>query len=164
MLASDPSDRWANMGEVAAQLYAVLAAAGSHDTNAHVADAKASYNAIAGNDEFYRRFYEVFFDLSPDAKSQFEGTDWRKQRSLLDEAIERLLNFRVSQCEPTTLSRLVESHRGRGLTKEQFENFGKAFLATLEETDAIDLNTRDAWEAILWPGIDYMQRRCVDSD
>lgn len=78
--------------------------------------------------------------------------------------IERLLNFRESQDEPTTLTSLAESHRHLGLTAQDFEIFGKSFIASLEGVAKVDIATRDAWEAVLWPGIEYLKKHCVFTD
>ena len=42
--------------------------------------------------------------------------------------------------------------------------FAEAFLETLDEVAKVDLATRDAWEAVLWPGIEYLKRRCALRD
>ena len=106
---------------------------------------------------FYRRLLAV----SPEIKALFADTDFAKQHEVLDAAIERLLNYREGQSEPTTLSAIAKSHQHLGVKAEHFEIFGEIFLETLEEVAKLDLATRDAWEAVLWPGIEYLKSRCA---
>ncbi len=146
------------MTEVAQQLRAVIVA--STDISAHVAQAKDCYvKNIAGVDGFYQRFYERYFELSPNSKAKFDKAkvDWTRQRMLLDDAIERLLNYRVTQNEPTTLTRIADTHSRMGIGEGEFESFGQAFLDTLREVASLDTDAQFAWEAVLRPGLEYMK-------
>ena len=157
MLEPDPADRWQDMSEVHGQLRALLLT--DFSAPAHGTEAKATYRAhLVGNDSFYARFYARLFATSPGIEAYFAGVDMKRQRLLLDAAIERVLNFRANQCEPTTLTTVARSHRDMGLTPEQFEAFGQAFIGTLAEEPAVGRTALDAWQAVIWPALEYLKR------
>ena len=157
MLEPDPADRWQDMTAVSAQLRALLMA--EFDTRAHGSEAKTTYSEhLMGNDGFYARFYAKLFAGSPEIEARFAQVDMRRQRAMLDAAIERVLNFRPNQREPTTLSQVANSHRHMGLTAEHFESFGLAFIEALAEEPSINRAALDAWEAIIWPAIEYLKQ------
>jgi serine/threonine protein kinase len=156
MLERDPARRWDNMQEVAQQLRAVITSSANIST--HVSQAKYCYvDHVAGKDDFYHRFYDCFFELSPDSLSHFANVNWKRQCQLLDNAIERLLNYRPVQNEPTTLTCIAKSHSHIGIDENEFEHFAQAFLDTLKSIPEFDIDTQFAWEAVLWPGIEYIK-------
>ncbi|MEM6672302.1 MAG: TIR domain-containing protein [Planctomycetota bacterium] len=158
MLSPDPADRWDGMSDVAQQLRATLR--GIVDIPAHVGDAKRCYSDhLRGNERFFRAFYDAFFERAPDIRHLFAGVDMGRQKRLLDEAFERLLNFRSTQVEPTTLTGIAESHRKFALSPDHFEAFGRAFLDALDSTVDVNAVTRDSWESVIWPGLRYLQER-----
>lgn len=160
MLEPNPVDRWCDMAEVHMQLRALQTA--ELEAPAHTSEAKATYcKHIMGNDDFYMRFYATLGATSAAIKALFATVDMDRQHALLDAAIERILNFRPNEREPTTLSAVARSHRPMGLTAEQFEAFGQVFLNTLADDPTITRAAVDAWEAIMWPAIEYLQREAV---
>lgn len=162
MLEPDPADRFSDMAEVHAQLRALEL--GSFDAPAHGSEAKAAYSRhLMGNAAFYARFYDRLFAASAEIESHFRQVDMARQGLLLDAAMERVLNFRPNQQEPTTLSAVARSHRSMGITAEQFEAFGQAFLETLAEEPSVTRAALDAWEAILWPAIEYLKQNAAST-
>lgn len=166
MLEPDPENRWHDMGEVRAQLR-VLQLYGS-DVPAHGSEAKNAYEKhLKGNDSFYMHFYDRLCASSAEIAARFDNVDMEIQRVVLDGAIERILNFRENQEEPTTLSTVVYSQSHQGLTAEHYEKFGESFMDTLAEENAINRVALDAWQAILWPAIGYLKDKATniqDSD
>ena len=145
------------MSEVYEQLRALLLT--DYSAPAHGTEAKATYcTQLMGNDAFYTRFYARLFATSTEIEAHFAGVDMSRQRLMLDAAIERVLNFRPNQREPTTLSTIVRSHMKMGITPEHFEIFGQVFISTLEEESAISRKALDAWRAVLWPAIEHLKR------
>lgn len=160
MLEPDPENRWHDMGEVHAQLR-VLQLYGS-DVPAHGSEAKDAYEKhLKGNDGFYVHFYDRLCASSAEIAARFDNVDMEKQRAVLDGAIERILNFRENQQEPTTLSTIAHSQSHKGLTADHYEKFGEAFMATLAEERAINRVALDAWQAILWPAIGYLKDKAT---
>ena len=158
MLCRLPSDRWPDMETVSDQLNALIDKA----ARAHVGEAKASYERICHqNEQFYRSFYQAFLKQSENAEKLFKGTDWPRQYAILDHAISFLLNYRDDQNEPTTLSGTVSSHRGMRLEPQDFRVFGETFLQTLRDFRASNDDV-DAWEAVIWPGLNYLVRNCCE--
>lgn len=157
MLEPDPEDRWRDMVEVGDQLRALEIA--HADAPAHGSEAKKIYaDYLVGNDAFFKRFYDKLFKSSAKIQAHFAHTDMVRQRAMLDSAIERLLNFRPNQIEPTTLSSITRSHKHIGLTSDDFECFGRTFIDTLAEEAGVDRSSLDAWAAIMWPAIEYLKR------
>jgi hemoglobin-like flavoprotein len=157
MIEPDPADRWRNMNEVSDQLRALQI--GESDAPAHGSSAKEVYvNYIMGNDHFYKRVYDNLFEGSPKIRAQFSHVEMSRQRLMLDAALERVLNFRSNQNEPTTLSSIARSHKNMGLTSDDFELFGRSFIEALAAEAPISRSDVDSWEAVMWPAIDYLKR------
>lgn len=160
MLEPRPEDRWDSMDIVAAQLRSL--ATGDSDVPTHVSEAKESYrDAVRGKDAFYLAFYRRLFQYAPELEPKFDNVNMKAQHALLDGAIERMLNYRTNQTEPTTLTGIAERHVKYDLTPADFEHFGQAFLDTLAEVAGIEKQTADAWEAVLWPAIEYMKDNAI---
>jgi hypothetical protein len=83
-----------------------------------------------------------------------------RQYEMIDEAIEKLLNFRPG-AEPTTLSRTREAHRRFRLAPADFDHFRDAFLEALQAMGERDPEMLDSWYAVLRPGLDYMKQVCA---
>jgi hypothetical protein len=83
-----------------------------------------------------------------------------RQYDMIDEAIEKLLNFR-DLSEPTTLSRTRQTHRRFQLTPADFDHFRDAFLEALEAMGERDQEVLDSWYAVMRPGLDYMKDVCA---
>jgi serine/threonine protein kinase len=159
MLCKDPQDRWDSMDAI---LNAVepLQRSRHRQEGSHVGDAKQSYcRYCRGRPEFYRAFYAMFFRRSPGTERLFAKVSMERQYDMIDEAIEKLLNFREG-AEPTTLSRTREVHRRLQLAPVDFDHFRDAFLEALEAMGERDQEVLDSWYAVLRPGVDYMAQVC----
>src|SRR5262249_315924 len=132
MLCKDPRDRWESMAAILNAIEPLQRS--QHRQELHVGDAKQSYcRYCRGRREFYRAFYAEFFRrASPGAKGLFAEVSMDRQYDMIDEAIERLLNFREG-AEPTTLSRTREVHRRFQLAPADFDHFREAFLVALKK-------------------------------
>lgn len=159
MLRYNPRRRWPSMADALRALEASdIDPASIEELARH---AKESYQRhCCQQPEFYRFFYAELFRLTPEVEGYFAGMDMERQHHLLDEAIERLLNFRPGP-EPTTLSRTREQHERLDLTTTWFDRFGEALVNTLRAHGEEDDDVLDAWEATLRPGLDYMKRYCA---
>ena len=111
-------------------------------------------------DRFYSTFYSLFFQLSPATEGLFAKVPMDRQYQMIDEAIERLLNFREGS-EPTTLSRTRDAHRGFQLAPSDFDHFHDAFLEALKAMGERDPEVLDSWYAVLKPSLDYMKQVCA---
>jgi serine/threonine protein kinase len=158
MLCKDPQDRWDSM---AAILNAIEPLHRSQQRQeVHVGDAKQSYcRYCRGRPAFYRAFYAKLFRRSPTTERLFAKVTMDRQYEMIDDAIERLLNFREGT-EPTTLSRTAEAHRRFQLAPADFDHFRDAFLEALQEMGEQDPEVLVSWRAVLGPGLDYMKQVC----
>ena len=130
MLCKDPRDRWGSMSAVLDAIEPLQRS--QHRQEVHVGDAKQSYcRYCRGRPAFYSTFYTMFFRRSPTTEGLFARVSMDRQYQMIDEAIEKLLNFRDG-AEPTTLSRTREAHRRFQLGPADFDHFRDAFLEALE--------------------------------
>ena len=156
MLAADPRDRWGSMAEVVEAVGALIGRRQSFEV--HVAEAKESYcRHCRNNPAFYAAFYADLCKRSDRARKLFGPVAMDRQYRMLDEAIEKLLNFREGP-EPTTLQRVAEGHARFGLAAADFDLFEAAFMATLKAAGEEDPEALAAWYAALRPGMDYLKR------
>jgi serine/threonine protein kinase len=159
MLCKDPGKRWDSMAAVLDAIEPLQRSQRGQEV--HVADAKQSYcRYCRGRPEFYRAFYTMFFRRSPATEGLFAKVSMTRQYDMIDEAIEKLLNFR-DRAEPTTLSRTREAHRRFQLAPADFDNFRDAFLEALEAMGERDQEVLDSWYAVMRPGLDYMKDVCA---
>jgi serine/threonine protein kinase len=159
MLSENPEERWDSMAAVVNAIGPLQRSRRGQEV--HIADAKASYGRYCqARPTFYKAFYEEFFRRAPAAEELFAKVSMARQYEMIDEAIERLLNFREGP-EPTTLSRTREAHRRLHLAAADFDHFGSAFLETLKTMGEQDREVLDSWYAVLRPGLDYMKQACA---
>jgi serine/threonine protein kinase len=158
MLCKDPRDRWDSMAAILNAIEPLQRS--QHRQEVHVGDAKQSYcRYCRGKPAFYRAFYTMFFRRAPATERLFAKVSMDRQYDMIDEAIERLLNFREG-AEPTTLSRTREAHRRFQLAPADFDHFRDAFLEALDAMGERDPEVLDSWYAVLGPGLDYMKQVC----
>ena len=130
MLCKDPQARWPSMAAILKAIEPLQRSQGGQGV--HVEDAKRSYcRYCRGRPLFYKTFYEAFFRRAPTTEGLFANVSMDRQYAMIDEAIEKLLNFRDGP-EPTTLSRTREAHRRFQLMAADFDHFRDAFLGTLQ--------------------------------
>jgi serine/threonine protein kinase len=158
MLCKEPRDRWDSMAAILNAIEPLQRS--QHRQEVHVGDAKQSYcRYCRGRPAFYRAFYAIFFRLAPATEGLFAKVSMERQYDMIDEAIERLLNFREG-AEPTTLSRTREAHRRFQLAPPDFDHFRDAFLEALMAMGERDPEVLDSWYSVLSPGLDYMKQVC----
>jgi serine/threonine protein kinase len=159
MLCKEPRQRWDSMAEI---LNAIEPLQRSwHRQGVHVEDAKRSYcRYCRGKPAFYQTFYSMFFRRSPATEGLFANISMDRQYEMIDEAIERLLNFREG-AEPTTLSRTRDKHRRFRLAPSDFDHFHEAFREALVAMGEQDPEVLDSWHAVLRPSLDYMKQLCA---
>jgi len=158
MLSKEPQQRWGSMAEILKAIEPLQRS--QHQQEVHVRDAKRSYcRYCQGKPAFYRTFYSMLFRRSPATEGLFANVSMERQYDMIDEAIERLLNFREG-AEPTTLSRTRDAHRRFQLAPTDFDHFHEAFLEALEAMGERDPEVLDSWYAVLRPSLDYMKRVC----
>jgi serine/threonine protein kinase len=161
MLEHDPGERWEDMNVVAAQLRLVLN--DFTDVPAHVSEAKKIYLcSLRQNKDFYLWVSKRFFRLAPNIKPMFVEVDAKGRQALLDGVLRQLLNYRANQQEPTTLTEIAEQLQKFHLSREHFDLFGQVFVEALIEVENTIPSALDAWEAVLWPGIEYLKRYAGD--
>jgi serine/threonine protein kinase len=159
MLCEDPQNRWPSMAAILNAIEPLQR--WQRGQGVHVEDAKSSYcRHCRGRPAFYEAFYEAFFRRAPTTEGIFANVSMDRQYGMIDEAIEKLLNFRAGT-EPTTLSRTRETHRRFQLAPVDFDHFGDAFLETLKTMGEQDPEVLDSWYAVLRPGLDYMKQVCA---
>jgi len=159
MLCKEPRQRWDSMAEILNAIEPLQRS--QHRQEVHVGDAKRSYcRYCQGKTAFYRTFYSMFFRRSPATEGLFANGSMDRQYEMIDEAIERLLNFREG-AEPTTLSRTRDAHRRFHLAPSDFDHFHDAFLEALVAMGERDPEVLDSWYAVLRPSLDYMKQVCV---
>jgi serine/threonine protein kinase len=159
MLCDDPSGRWESMAEVLDAIEPLQRSQRRQEV--HVEDGKQSYcRYCRGRPKFYEAFYEAFFRRAPGAQGLFAKVSMERQYEMIDEAIEKLLNFRPG-AEPTTLSRTREAHRRFRLAPADFDHFRDAFLEALQAMGERDPEMLDSWYAVLRLGLDYMKQVCA---
>ena len=159
MLCKEPRQRWDSMAEILNAIEPLQRSL--HRQEVHVGDAKRSYcRYCQGKTAFYRTFYSMFFRRSPATEGLFANISMDRQYEMIDEAIERLLNFREG-AEPTTLSRTRDAHRRFHLAPSDFDHFHDAFLEALVAMGERDPEVLDSWYAVLRPSLDYMKQVCL---
>jgi hypothetical protein len=82
-----------------------------------------------------------------------------------------VLNFRPGN-RPTSVDQILDKHRGKGITRDEFKNFHKSFLITMNNF-VPDTKTREALNDIFKEVTDYMisesvgppgeKQKCVDA-
>lgn len=156
LLKRQPRNRFAGMREIARNLTDYLESV--EQPPVHIDEAKTSFSAICDGDlSFYEDFYANLCGQHVHIDQLFARKipDMTRHYTILDEAIERLLNFRPG-AEPTTLTRLAKRHADLGMHSDDFDHFGEAFIQTLAERK-VDTAVLDSWRATLKPGLDYLK-------
>jgi hemoglobin-like flavoprotein len=90
--------------------------------------------ALAADDTFPARFYELLFEAHPEVKALFRANSPGAQRKMFAQKLVALVDHME---DPTWLDRelgsLVVSHARYGVTPEMYPWVGEALVATLRE-------------------------------
>lgn len=124
---------------------------------------RASYQRAAQAPDFFSAFYNRLFEVRPDTRPLFAGTEFERQHKLLRHAIGLLLSFpEQPDGEPTILARLAERHSRRDLAIDPslYPPFLECLLDTIKRCDPeFTPAVEHAWRTTLAKGFAYMQSR-----
>lgn len=124
---------------------------------------RASYQRAAQAPDFFSAFYDRLFEVRPDTRQLFAGTEFERQHKLLRHAIGLLLSFpEQPDGEPTILARLAERHSRRDLAIDPslYPPFLESLLDTIKRCDPeFTPAVEHAWRTTLAKGFAYMQSR-----
>lgn len=145
MLSNDPNQRYPDLEDV---LYEWRAIQPEHlvDSNyEQLRKLKLSYNRCRRSEGFYKEFYKLFFERSPNSKAVFERVFqenaaknsnrtltqmWHYQYQMLDLAMSRLLQYNEHpEAYQSRLDQLSAGHHAMGVAPEEYA----IFLDTLKE-------------------------------
>ena len=107
---------------------------------------------------FFKQFYENFFRMSPKSKEKFNSVEAEQQQKLLM-SMAAVHEFRPGN-NTTKLDQILDKHRGKGITADEFESFRKSFLVTMD-TFVSDPEDREEWNNLLAAATNYMISKCV---
>jgi hemoglobin-like flavoprotein len=156
LLQKKPSDRFRNMGIVVEELSGLEEEFRALAKSTYVEPGDTEVPDKLG-DKFYEQFYQRFFTMSPKSKDKFESVE--EQHKKLRGAMAAVLNFRPGN-RPTSLEHILDTHRKMKISNEEFENFHKSFLMTINNLVS-EPTTRKAWEDLLKPVTEYMITECA---
>jgi hemoglobin-like flavoprotein len=165
LLAPRPQDRWSSMEEVVRRLRALEEEGRALAKRVFLPTAGGKAQGgiqLKNNVEFFERFYDAFFKASPESRGKFEDTNLKEQHAKLMNAMVAVLNFRQGN-EPTSLDAILDKHRGKGITAQEFERFHQVFLATMDQFTGGDQRIRRAWDDLLKPVVEYMASECIEA-
>lgn len=125
---------------------------------------KASFARAVGtgsyNEEFIRRFYEIFMSQSEEVAGLFTRTNMASQKTMLHDSLHLMAEFFFERRVTPQLERLafVHSRAAVDIRPELYELWLSALSETVAEFDPeysreIDL----AWRLVLSPGVAFMQ-------
>jgi hemoglobin-like flavoprotein len=123
-----------------------------------------SYRRIMGdgayNPAFIARFYEIFLDASPEVSKRFATTDMSRQKTMLHDSLDTLVDFSRSRRLSAQMQHLAEVHsaRGRDIPPDMYTLWLDSLIATVAAFDPdFDRGVELAWRLMLAPGICYLQ-------
>jgi len=116
------------------------------------------------NPAFLDRFYECFLESSPKIKRKFEGTDFDRQKKLLNRSFHLILwaSEDPDQGPERYLEHLAVRHSASDLKvgSELYDLWLDSLLEVVKECDPeFSSEVEEAWEAVMGIGIDYMLSR-----
>ena len=168
MLSTRPEDRWSHMEDTRHAVEGINLAGKLGKFPARqqaMHKAMESYNRCRESVGFVEEFYRMFFAVYPEVRGRFP-TDLAKQYYLLRESLDLILQFPTDAlAEPTTLTRVAESHRQRKIGTAFYDSFTSILIETVQRHDpwcGVDLVRQeivDAWKVTILPAIQYMKSR-----
>lgn len=120
---------------------------------------QASHERCRQHEAFLPNFYQTFLASDPAISPMFQGTDFDRQRRLLQHALGLLLSF-ARRANPHLLERIAVRH-GPGdlnIPADLYPRFVDALLEAVARHDPeYTPELAAAWRATLAPGIAYME-------
>ena len=115
---------------------------------------------------FLERFYELFLASSPEVRTKFEGTDFRKQRRTLKASFLLLMLAADGKPEGTRhLEHLAAVHgkTGRDIAPHLYDVWLECLVRAVRECDSrFTASTERVWRQMLEHGIAFMKARYDD--
>jgi hemoglobin-like flavoprotein len=114
--------------------------------------------------DFLDRFYERFLRSSPKVRAKFVGTDFVRQKRMLQASLQLLLVAAQDDGErPTPYLDEVAARHGAGqmgIGAELYDLWLDSLLATVREVDpSWSPEVEQAWESVMTVGIAYLVSR-----
>lgn len=119
-----------------------------------------SYDFIRRNEIlFYKTFYEVFINSSPQVKVAFKDTDMVKQHEMVRESFGFMICFFVTKIADEQLVKLAQDHKQKyKVDSELYTVFVNSVLVALAKIyPKYDNDCAVAWRITLAPGIEFMK-------
>ncbi len=116
------------------------------------------------NDHFFERFYDVFLASSPEVRTKFQNTDFRKQRRMLQTSFYMLIEYIAldwPECR-AYLERIAGAHskQGRNIPPHLYDFWLDSLLRTVEESDPqYAPEVEAAWRFMMGAGIAFLKSR-----
>ncbi|HYL00346.1 MAG TPA: globin [Steroidobacteraceae bacterium] len=114
--------------------------------------------------QFFQRFYELFLASSPEVREKFRGTDFRRQRRMLQTSFYMLVEYVAlgwPECE-AYLERIAGAHgrRGRNIPPHLYDLWLDCLLHVVQECDPLcSPEIETAWRYVMSAGIDFVKAR-----
>ena len=114
--------------------------------------------------DFLDRFYERFLRSSPKVREKFRGTDFIRQKRMLQASLQLLLVAAQDDGERPTpyLDEVAARHSAsqRAIGAELYDLWLDSLLATVREVDpSWSPEVEHAWESVMTVGIAYLVSR-----
>jgi hemoglobin-like flavoprotein len=115
-------------------------------------------NVKQKHDLFFQRFYEIFLASSEQVREVFKNTDMLRQREMLKDSLDHIINFGSTRESSSFLEALAVVHKGNKVKTSMYDLWIEAIIKTLEEIDPLYQPKEGlAWKIILSPGIEFMK-------
>ena len=114
--------------------------------------------------DFFQQFYEIFLAASPEVREKFSGTDFRKQRRMLQTSFYMLVEFIAvgwPECQ-AYLERIALAHgkHGRDIAPRLYDLWLNCLLRTVQERDdQYSAEVDAAWRFMMGAGITFLKAR-----
>ena len=166
MLKADPAKRYPRLNDARDALSRLKLGGNadqSEEDRALMSSAGQSYERFRDSASFFEAFYRNLFEASPSFLAMFP-VHLEMQYYLLRETLELMLQFPSERKdEPTTLSRVAESHRRRGIEPAYYDQFVESLIRSVKDHDpafrrpGAGAGIEAAWRATVGPAIAYMK-------
>ena len=101
----------------------------------------------------FDHFYENFFSLDSSARTLFKEVDLTKQKKMLFESLSYfVISNEITDSDLLEYSvSLKEKHQSVNMTKSQIDNFGKALLKTIKESqgESFTFEKEQIWSKLI---------------